>query len=274
MVIDCFGNDASMFGYAQGNLAWPHDVAGQVDAVASAVASGRLDKAAIDESVRRVLRAKMKYCLFEDPFPDEADATRVVGSEEHAAESRRLHARAITLVRDDAQLLPLPDNGSARVHVVCPAAGQLDMYPDAAWGNIASTDLRREMERLAPATTGDVFLVGNPLLAVDRIVARAEEADADVLVIGTYNAAGYDEEIDLVRRLLDLGRPTVVVALAMPYDLVAFPDAPTYLATYSNRDVALATLAQILFGRAQAEGRLPVAIPGLYDVGWSAESAR
>ncbi|MDP8224305.1 MAG: glycoside hydrolase family 3 N-terminal domain-containing protein [Candidatus Lernaella stagnicola] len=269
VILDCFGNGESMFGYANGNLAWPYRVAEQVDTVVAAVESGRLNEASIDESVRRVLRTKMKYCLFENPFPDKNEAKRVVGSQDHAAESRRLHERAITLVRDDAHLLPLPDDGSARVHVVCPAFAQLEMYPDGAWGNIASTDLLQEMKRLAPDTTGDVFLVSPWPLNADRIVERAEESDADVLVIGTYNAASYESQIDLVRRLLDLDKPTVVAALAMPYDLVAFPDAPTYIVTYSNRDMALATLARILLGRSEAEGRLPVSIPGLYDIGWS-----
>jgi len=213
----------------------------------------------------------MKYCLFENPYADLATVREKVHTTAQIETSFDLHERAITLVRDDDALLPLDPDAGLRIHVVCPALAQWEMYPDAAWGNLAGSDLFREIQKIVPETTGETFLAGSPLpIAVNRLVGDAQNSGADVLIVGIYNALYYDQQTALVRRLLQLGLPTIVVAVGMPYDLLAFPEASAYLVTYSNRDIALATAAQVLFGLRAAQGRLPVSLPGLYDVGWSA----
>jgi beta-N-acetylhexosaminidase len=60
----------------------------------------------------------------------------------------------------------------------------------------------------------------------------------------------------------------VVIAVRSPYDLTQMPEASTYLATYSDRPVALQALAELLTGRIMPQGRLPVELPGLYVRGW------
>ena len=271
VIVDCSANNESMFGYAEENLAYPHDVPSQIDWVIAAVQDGRLSAERIDESVRRILRAKMKYCLFEHPYADLPTIREKVHTAEQIIASFNLHERAMTLVRNDEGLLPLDPDAGLRVHVVCPSLAQWEMYPDAAWGNLAGTDLLQEILRIAPTATGDRFMVGGPLpININRLVNDARDSGADILIVGTYNALYYEQQTELVRKLLDLSLPTIVVATGMPYDLLAFPGASTYLATYSNRDIALAMAAQIIFGFRTAQGRLPVSLPGLYDVGWSA----
>jgi len=269
-VIDCFGNGDSMFGIAEENLQYSFEVAGQIEAVTQAVLEGRLSRSRIDESVRRILRTKMKFCLFSDPFVDEVAAGQTVGTPKMAETSLRLHERVITLVRNDEGLFPLDPESDFHVHAVVPAFAQLEMYPDAAWGNIASTDLLREIRKIRPDASGGTFLAGPVPIPIDRLVEQAGNSGADVLVVGTYNALFYDQQTALVQGLLSLGIPTIAVATAMPYDLIAFPDVKTYLATYSNRDIALQAAARALFGLMDPKGRLPVSIPGYYDAGWSA----
>ncbi len=58
--------------------------------------------------------------------------------------------------------------------------------------------------------------------------------------------------------------PTVVAALRLPYDLAAFPEAPTFVCAYSIVQPSLEAVAAALWGEAPFEGRLSVSIPGLY----------
>jgi len=60
------------------------------------------------------------------------------------------------------------------------------------------------------------------------------------------------------------GAPIVLVALRDPYDLLAFPNAPTMLATYGAPPPTLAALGQLLTGKVSPQGRLPVELPGLF----------
>jgi beta-N-acetylhexosaminidase len=58
-----------------------------------------------------------------------------------------------------------------------------------------------------------------------------------------------------------------VAALRLPYDLTAFPEARTYVCTYSILELSVQALAKALFGRIAFDGRLPVSIPGFYATG-------
>ena len=270
LVVDIGGDDEMMFGMHPDNRQWALDVEGQIDAIEAAVLDGRIDATQIDQSVRRILRAKMKYCLFENPLHDPTAARAHLSTPEQEQTARELQAAAITLVRNDLDLWPLDPDAGLKVHVVGISPYQSLMYPDAFWGNFAATSLLWEVRKLDPTVTGDMFDVEPPNFTIDRLITRAEAAAPDVLVIGSYHGNFHQQQRALIDGLLELGIPTILVSLAMPYDLLAFPDVSTYLATYSNRDVALETAARVLFGLAEPTGRLPVSLPGLYDAGWSA----
>ena len=56
-------------------------------------------------------------------------------------------------------------------------------------------------------------------------------------------------------------------ALRTPWDLLAYPDARTYLCTYSVLPDSLEALALALVGRLEPSGKLPVPLGDLYPVG-------
>ena len=249
---------------------YPTDLEGEIDTILDAIDTGVLTEERINQSVRRILRLKMKYCMFEDRFRAIDTAGDNVRTPENVATSMDLHRRAITLVRDDDGLLPLDPDDDTRVHVVTTFPVVWEMFPEATWPTMSMSGLIDNMRAIKPSVTGAVFNSQPRSTAIDQLVQGAQDSDADVLVIGTYNALYDEPQTELVQRLLDVGIPTVIVAQAMPYDLLAFPDATTYVALYSNRDLALAAGAKALFGLTDMPGRLPVSLPGMYEVGWSA----
>lgn len=270
LVLDTGADGDAAYGIHPANEQWDFKVAGQIEAVEQAVNEGRIDADQIDDSVRRILRTKMKYCLFDNPFRDGQTVRQKMDTEEQRNLAKLLHQKAITLVRNDDGLWPLDPDAGQKVHVVSISPFQSQMYPGAYWGNIASTSLLTEIKNILPDATGTLFDVEPSANYIDATVDAAEQADPDVLVIGTYHAYYHEDQQNLVRALLDLGRPAIMVAFALPYDLIALPEVTTYLATYSNRDIAAQTAAKAIFGLIEPEGKLPVDLPGLYEYGHSA----
>ena len=267
LVLDAGADGKALYGMHPDNEVWAYDVQGQIDTVSTAVSLGRIPEEQIDQSVRRILQTKMKYCLFENPYRDSETVEQNLNTPMQIQVSQQLHEKAITLVRDEEGLLPLELEGGRSLHVVSIGPFQSQMYPDAFWGNIAGTSLWMEIQKLRPGTGGSHFDVEPNQSAIDRIVGKAQVSGADLLVLATYHAYYHDGQNNLVNALLALGMPTVMVATALPYDLMAFPQVGTYLATYSNRALAMETAAKALFGLAESTGRLPVSLPGLYDAG-------
>jgi len=210
------------------------------------VRRGQIPQASLDQAVGRVLAAKERFGVLDD----RGQASGVggqVGSAAHKALSRQVAAQAITLLRDDAGLLPL--KADAKLLVIEP--------PSAAG--------------IGAALGATAFTVAANPTAAEIATAVGMARDGRTVVVATADAKNGSPQARLVQALLDAKVPTIVVAVRGPYDLLAFPEAPTYLATYGANPPMLDALAAILSGRARPVGRLPVELPGLFAVGARAE---
>lgn len=218
-------------------------------AVLDAVASGELTEKRIDTSVERVLKLKMKRGLFEkkNVFVDESKVADRVGTAAHQARAQQITDSTVTLVKDDADTLPLAKDAS-QVLVTGASVTATLAAPIAARG-LAATAL----------DTGTA-----PTDAT--IAASVEQAQAsDEVVVATNKAWASPGQQKLVEQLVATGKPVVVVAVRDPYDIAYFTDAPTYLATYSTTAISMESLTKVLFGEVQPKGHLPVMIPTAAD---------
>ena len=104
-------------------------------------------------------------------------------------------------------------------------------------------------------------------------IYQAASQSALILML-TVNAYLDTQQVEVMHGLLNTGQPVVGIAAYNPYDLLAFPQLPTYLVTYECTKPALAAVVHVLFaaknitptladGPAIAPGRLPVSLPGL-----------
>jgi beta-glucosidase len=73
----------------------------------AAFEKGLVDEAAMDEAVRRVLRAKFKLGLFETPYIDSKEAEKWNGSKENRALAKKAALESIVLLKNEQNILPL-----------------------------------------------------------------------------------------------------------------------------------------------------------------------
>jgi beta-N-acetylhexosaminidase len=171
--------------------------------------------------------------------------------------------RSVTLVRNDAALLPLRLGAEARIAAVVPQP--MDLTPADTSSYVAPT--------LASAlrtyhSNVDEFLIPSAPAESDVAALVERLRGHDLLVVGTLNAFAQQGQAALVSRVLALGIPVVAVAMRLPYDLASFPRAQTYVCTYSILEPSMRALAAALFGAQPFVGCLPVSIPDLYPVGY------
>lgn len=88
------------------------------------VEEGRVSKTLIDEAVRRILEAKFKLGLFENPYVDESRAATMHNNPEHRRLARVAARRSMVLLRNEGNLLPLAkgDPKVSSVAVIGPLA--------------------------------------------------------------------------------------------------------------------------------------------------------
>ena len=226
----------------------PPDLGVAVNGVLDAVKSGRLTEARIDQSVRRILALKQKRGIVAKPFT----GIPHVGTPEHLARIQAITDRTTTVLRNDANVLPLQNPGKVVV---------------AGWNNPAYPGYPAEpVATLAGELGGTAVPTGaNPTASqIDEAVAAARNADN--VVVLTNGLRTSQPQQDLVAALRDTGKPVVAVSVQEPYD-PGYADVPTWIATYDWRDVTMRSLANVLTGKISPQGKLPVTIPGAYPFG-------
>jgi len=92
------------------------------DALLRAVKEGLIPEEVVDEAVRRVLRAKFMIGLFDNPYANPDEAEKVCGSKEHAQLALEAARKAIVLLKNEGNLLPLDREKIKRIAVIGPCA--------------------------------------------------------------------------------------------------------------------------------------------------------
>ncbi|MGW0552670.1 glycoside hydrolase family 3 protein [Streptomyces sp. NPDC002926] len=231
----------------------PPDLAVAWNGVLSAVKSGEISVARIEESILRILLLKEKLGLFRQPFVSHRGVDRTVGTRAHLAAADRIAERTTTLLVNEGGLLPLSGRGHGNLLIV----GADPASPTGTTGP-PTTVLANSFTELGFSATALSTGITPTAAKIDEAVAAAGGKDA--VIVGTYNVSATSSQRTLVARLIATGVPVVVLAIRNPYDIAQLGGARAALAAYSWTDVELRAAARVIAGRADPGGRLPVPV--------------
>jgi len=233
------------------------------EGLVEAVKSGRLSEERVDQSVRRIVVAKQRLRMRQSLLGNIRFADWPVQS--HQQIVRDVARKAITLLRNRNHLLPI-DQDTRRLGIVEFAEHRFSPVEDARHQGCSIESLVRARR----PDTRSALLEAIPVDGTAKVGEVIEQSDT--IIVATRNAHLVESQANVVRRLIASGKPTVVVALRNPYDLVAFPDADCHVVTYGDSPCLLEAARDLLFGEYQPSGRLPVTLPGLYARGYGRQS--
>jgi beta-N-acetylhexosaminidase len=107
----------------------------------------------------------------------------------------------------------------------------------------------------------------------ERVAADAKNFERVVLAVFVKRAANKgtvalpEMQTAFVRQMISGEKPAAVFAFGSPYLIRQFPEAKVYAVTYAIEEVAQYAAAKTLFGEVRFQGKLPVSIPGLFEIG-------
>jgi beta-glucosidase len=247
------------------------------------VRGGEVSELKLNNSVRRVLALKSMLGLFEDPFrriDEKREAARSMLPKTRGL-AREAGRKAIVLLKNDGDLLPLPRSGK-RIALIGPfAAGSHDLvgpwvvYGDDSKAVDLATGIRRAVEDPGLISVTDGSGVEEPVGGgIERAVAAARAADLVILAIGesatmSGEAQSRTEIVvpsvqqQLAEAVASVGKPVIVVlkhgrALALEG---AVANAQAILATWFLGTETGNAVADVLFGSHSPSGRLPASFP-------------
>ncbi len=254
---------------------YPPSVEKAFFALKRAVASGLITEARIDESVRRILAAKLRLRLDSNRFAEIDKLDRILGNTEHRRVARQIIETAITLVRDKRGVLPLKLTAEQKVLYITLVDSGTNWRENAP----GSAFHARLTERHAATTS---VYVSDRTSPGEYELIRKLAALADVVIVGAFiRTSAYkgsiglsQSQIDLLRHLSALEKPFVLVLYGSPYLLSFVPELPVYILAYEYYPAAEEAALAAVLGEIEFKGRLPVELPGFYEIGHRAAGAR
>jgi beta-glucosidase len=91
------------------------------------VRAGKVPEAELDQAVQRVLEAKFRLGLFENPYVDPDYAQKITNSPEHQQLALKVAQKAIVLLKNDNNLLPLDLKKLKAIAVIGPNAADVHL---------------------------------------------------------------------------------------------------------------------------------------------------
>lgn len=257
------------------------------DQVLELVQEKRLPVSRIDAAVSKILEAKFRLGLFENPYIDEAKVSEVVFNPEHQATALEMARKSIVLLKNE-NLLPIDRTKYKKVLVTGPNADNQTILGD--WALEQPDDrvitLIEGLRQVSPETDFRFYPFDWNLRKMEPAqVAAARQAakacDLAIVVVGENsmryhwndktcgeNSDRYDLSLvglqqQLVEEIHGTGVPTVVVLVnGRPLSTEWIADhIPALIEAWEPGSFGGQAIAEILYGETEPEGKLPVTIP-------------
>ena len=272
---------------------------GYIKTLAQSLEEGKVTMAEIDHACRRILEAKYKLGLFENPyrFLDPKRHETDIYTSEHREAARNLAAESFVLLKNEGQLLPLKKQG--KIALIGPMAdNRVNMT--GTWAPTATNEryatLKESMEQALQEKATLTYAQGcnftrDSTLQKDGGFYRAtpfrdseqmkQEAiniarEADIIICAMGESAEmsgecssravleiFDVQRELLDALLALGKPLVVLNFAGRPTVLTWEQGhiPAILQVWFGGSEAGDAICDVLFGDKVPSGKLTTSMP-------------
>jgi len=274
---------------------------GYIGTLEKSLREGKVTMQEIDKACRRILEAKYKLGLFDDPYRylDSKRAKKEIYTPEHRATARSLAAETFVLLKNEGHLLPLQKKG--RIALIGPLANTNANMP-GTWSVAANFDRYKSLYQAMNEAVGDkaevVCAKGSNIMDNEQIeangsmfgrairdsrpagemiseaVSLARQSDVIVAAVGeTSEMSGESSSRsdltlpDAQRRLLEAldktGKPVVLVNFSGRPTVMTWESSrfPAILNVWFGGSEAGDAICDVLFGDKAPSGKLSFTMP-------------
>ena len=230
------------------------------------IEDGILSMARVDQAITRTLATKAALGLHKY---EATMNTEIIGCEEHQALAKSCSDKAITLVKNNENLLPLSLDEHRNVLLIG-LGDEPGMFGEEQ-GVVQKFKAQLEAEGF------NVTLYDTSQFTMKDMMQSVEDftADYDVVIYGAYFKTASNKTTLRINWARPMGVdtpwfspeiPTLFVSFANPYHLVDVARVQTYINAYTGNDNTIEAVVDKLLGRSEFKGVSPVdAFAGQWD---------
>ncbi|NGP86731.1 glycoside hydrolase family 3 N-terminal domain-containing protein [Fodinibius halophilus] len=232
-----------------------------INEIKMAVHSGKLKESRIDQSVRKLLRWKKQHGLFQQRKIDINSLSSKINTRDHELISDEISRKSLTLLKNKNDILPIRASEFPKITVIS--------VSDDKSGS-AGSGLVSQIKNHHPDVTSHVLDKRTGKAEMDKMLKDAKETD--LLIIGSFIYVRSAKKVQLSKEHLSFLKklyqdtPSVLVAFGNPYVVQDLADTDVQLMAWSANSAQVNSAVPALFGGSAIDGRLPIAIPGMYPM--------
>lgn len=265
----------------------------------SLVKSGKISMTMLDESVSRILTAKFRMGLFDDPYVDANYADQFTGNAEMRAVALKAARQSMVLLKNEGNILPLDIKKVKKVAIIGPNGDKclLGGYADVPKQTVSPLQALKEKygkdveflyaEGIRLTESGNWFSDKNVLASREDNIKRiavaveiAKRADAVILMLGGNEAISKEawasnhlgdlttldlmgNQDELVDAIKATGKPTAAFVFSGPPLSITKLDKaiPAIVYGFYLGQESGYAVAETIFGDNNPTGKLTISIP-------------
>jgi beta-glucosidase len=253
-----------------------------IDKLPDLVKKGVVSEETINESVRRILKAKFELCLFEDPYrySDENREKETMMKQAFLDVEQDAARKSIVLLKNENQLLPISKN-IRKLAVIGPLAhakkemiGSWSAAGDGSKAVSLLEGIKRKVPNASISYARGCNINDDTTAYLSDAVRIAQQADMVILAVGEgaqmSGEAASRSSLDLpgvqqklVEEIKKTGKPVVVVLMNGHPLTIGWIDKniPAILETWFSGTQGGYGIADVLFGDYNPSGKLTVTFP-------------
>ncbi len=224
----------------------PDNTSSAIKAIKAALKNGKLNTTEINNKVKKVLRNKYRLGLTSFSRISTSGVNGDLNNSEARRIKRSLYENAITVVRNDNSILPLPRSNNSNVATL-------------SIGKARKTTFQRELDRYAKG----IKHYSSGRSVNNRMFSLLKKKQTVIISFHRMNKSAkknFGISSNTRKFVEKLSRETnvIVVVFGNPYSLKYFDNTGCVIAAYEENRIVEESVAKGIFGGLQFKGRLPI----------------
>lgn len=240
------------------------DLKRSIDTIEKAVIDGAISESRIDASALNVLQMKEKVGLHLNKTITPEYTHRAMGKADNFKMAKEMAEKAITVVKNEGDILPLQPSLNEKLYVV-------DLYDGT--NNHTESSFTKQLKGNGRKVVSFQIDKSDSLAIADHILGQIP-SDGLVFLNAFATPTEHKDEIflpkveaDFINRLIEKCDRVVITSFGSPYLIQDFPNAPVYICAYKGSGILQTAAVNAIKGKADMTGILPVTIPDIADNG-------
>lgn len=240
------------------------DVYTAINEVIQAVEDGEITEERINKSFAKLMVWKQQYGLFEtENQVDIENLDTKINTAFHNTEANRIARESVTFLKNKNEILPLRPAKYNKIMMISVA--------DDRSGSTGTTFLR-QLRDYHPDVTFHIYDKRTSEKDKQEMIEDAKDVDLVIISSFIYLRSGKSihlapDQLSFLQKVVKMKKPSLLVSFGNPYVLSDLKEADAHVLGWYNSHQQISGMVPALFGASKVDAKLPIEIPGLYELG-------